>query len=45
MFDIGRVCMKIAGRDAGKKCVIIDVVDDAPDRSLKPTSEPKEVTK
>jgi large subunit ribosomal protein L14e len=27
MFDIGRVCMKIAGRDAGKKCVIIDVID------------------
>ena len=25
--------------------VIINVVDDAPDRSLKPTSEPKEVTK
>lgn len=27
MFDIGRVCVKIAGRDAGKKCVIIDVID------------------
>ena len=24
MFDVGRVCVKIAGRDAGKKCVIID---------------------
>lgn len=28
MFEIGRICMKIAGRDAGKKCVIIDVVDE-----------------
>lgn len=27
MFDIGRICMKIAGRDAGKKCVIVDVLD------------------
>jgi large subunit ribosomal protein L14e len=27
MFEIGRICMKIAGRDAGKKCVIIDVFD------------------
>lgn len=23
MFDIGRVCIKIAGRDAGKKCVVL----------------------
>ncbi len=27
MFEIGRICMKIAGRDAGKKCVIVDLVD------------------
>ena len=26
MVDIGRVCVKIAGRDAGKKCVIVDVL-------------------
>lgn len=24
MIEIGRVCVKIAGRDAGKKCVVID---------------------
>ena len=24
MTEIGRVCVKIAGRDAGKKCVIVD---------------------
>jgi large subunit ribosomal protein L14e len=27
MFEIGRVCVKLAGRDAGKKCVIVDVLD------------------
>lgn len=27
MFEIGRLCVKVAGRDAGKKCVIIDVLD------------------
>jgi large subunit ribosomal protein L14e len=28
MFEIGRLCMKIAGRDAGKKCLIVDVIDE-----------------
>ena len=28
MIEIGRLCVKIAGRDAGKKCIIIDVMDD-----------------
>jgi large subunit ribosomal protein L14e len=28
MYDIGRVCMKIAGRDAGMRCIIVDVVDE-----------------
>ena len=27
MMDIGRVCMKIAGRDAAMQCVIVDVID------------------
>ena len=27
MIDIGRVCVKTAGRDAGRKCVIVDVLD------------------
>lgn len=27
LYDIGRVCVKIAGRDAGKKCVIVDAKD------------------
>ena len=24
MMTVGRLCMKIAGRDAGKKCVIVE---------------------
>lgn len=27
MFNIGRVCVKIAGRDAGKKCVIVKHIE------------------
>ena len=27
VFEKGRICVKIAGREAGKKCVIVDVVD------------------
>ncbi len=28
MFNTGRICVKIAGRDAGKTCVIINKIDD-----------------
>jgi len=28
MFEIGRLCIKIAGRDADKKCVVVDKIDD-----------------
>jgi len=28
MIEIGRVCVKIAGRDAGLKCVIVEIIDD-----------------
>lgn len=27
MITVGRVCVKIAGRDSGKRCVVLDVVD------------------
>ncbi len=27
MIDVGRLCVKIAGRDAGKKCVVVSVLD------------------
>ncbi len=26
-FDVGRVCVKISGRDSGKRCVIVDQMD------------------
>jgi len=28
VFDIGRVCIKTAGREAGRKCVVVDIIDD-----------------
>jgi len=28
MIEVGRLCVKIAGRDAGNKCVIVDIIDD-----------------
>jgi len=28
MFEIGRVCMKIAGRDAGSICVVVEVLEN-----------------
>ncbi len=28
IFSVGRVCVKLAGRDAGKKCVVVEQVDD-----------------
>ncbi|OPY26733.1 MAG: 50S ribosomal protein L14e [Methanobacterium sp. PtaU1.Bin242] len=27
-IEVGRVCVKIAGREAGEKCVIVEVIDD-----------------
>ena len=28
MFDIGRLCIKTAGREAGKYCVVLSKIDD-----------------
>ena len=28
MLEVGRLCVKTAGRDAGEYCVIVEVVDD-----------------
>ena len=28
MIEVGRLCLKIAGRDAKKQCVIVDIIDD-----------------
>ena len=27
VVELGRLCVKIAGRDAGKECLIVDVID------------------
>lgn len=27
-IEKGRVCVKIAGREAGEKCVIVDIIDE-----------------
>ncbi|MCW4015309.1 MAG: 50S ribosomal protein L14e [Candidatus Bathyarchaeota archaeon] len=26
-IEVGRICVKVVGREAGKKCVIVDIVD------------------
>lgn len=26
-IEVGRICVKIVGREAGKRCVVVDVVD------------------
>ena len=28
MIEPGRVCIKKTGRDAGKKCIVVDVIDN-----------------
>ncbi len=28
VFEPGRVCVKIAGREAGKYCVVLEVIDE-----------------
>lgn len=26
-IEVGRICLKLSGREAGRKCVIVDVID------------------
>jgi len=26
-IEVGRICIKLAGREAGRKCIIVDVMD------------------
>ena len=26
-IEVGRVCVKVAGRESGRKCIIVDVMD------------------
>jgi large subunit ribosomal protein L14e len=39
-IEVGRICVKKSGREAGKKCVIIDVMD----KSFVLITGPKKVT-
>lgn len=27
-IEIGRICVKLSGREAGRKCVIVDIIDE-----------------
>ncbi len=38
--EVGRVCVKVAGREAGKKCVVVDVID----KNFVLVTGPKKVT-
>ncbi len=39
-IEVGRICVKLAGREAGRKCVIVDVID----KSFVLITGPKTVT-
>jgi len=39
-IEVGRVCVKVAGRESGLKCVIVDVMD----KSYVVVTGPKKVT-
>ena len=39
-IEVGRICVKVSGREAGRKCVIVDVVD----KSFVLITGPKTVT-
>lgn len=39
-MDIGRICVKTSGREAGKRCVIVDIVD----KNFVLVTGPKELT-
>ena len=28
LFEVGRMCVKLAGRDAGRKCVVVEQLDE-----------------
>lgn len=27
-IEVGRICVKLTGREAGRKCVIVDIIDE-----------------
>jgi len=40
VMEVGRICVKLTGREAGRKCVIVDVID----KSFVLITGPKTVT-
>lgn len=38
--EVGRICVKVVGREAGRKCVIVDLID----KNFVLVTGPKEVT-
>ncbi len=40
VMDVGRVCLKLTGREAGGRCVIVDVID----RNYVLVTGPRELT-
>lgn len=40
VIEIGRVCVKTKGREAGKRCVVVDIID----KNFVIASGPKELT-
>jgi len=39
-IEVGRICVKLLGREAGKKCVVVDVID----KNFALVTGPKSVT-
>jgi large subunit ribosomal protein L14e len=39
-IEVGRICVKVSGREAGKKCVIVDLTD----KSFVLITGPKKIT-
>lgn len=39
-IEVGRICAKIAGREAGRKCIIVDLID----KNFVLITGPKEIT-
>ncbi|RLG52371.1 MAG: 50S ribosomal protein L14e [Thermoproteota archaeon] len=40
LIEVGRVCIKTAGREAGKKCVVVKIID----KNFVEITGPKELT-
>jgi large subunit ribosomal protein L14e len=39
-IEVGRICLKLAGRESGKKCIIVEVID----KGFVVVTGPKKVT-